>query len=124
MTTWNLVGSSRAAPPRHGLNPAVDRTLRLVAANYARRGAVESVVGILASLKGADPQLAAALLDGLVAGWPQGKSPELSPADRAELAALMAALPANQKDRLLALADRFGQRDIFSGDVKAVLGRL
>jgi len=106
------------------LNPAVDRALRLVAANYARRGAVESVVGILASLKGADPQLAAALLDGLVAGWPAGRSPELTPADRAELAALMAALPANQKDRLLALADRFGQRDIFSGDVKEVLGSL
>ena len=111
-------------PTSGSLNPAVDRTLRLVAANYARRGAVESVVGILASLKGADPKLAAALMDGLVAGWPPGKSPELTPADRAELAALMAALPANLKDRLLALADRFGQRDIFSGDVKGVLENL
>ncbi|MCE9556181.1 MAG: ThuA domain-containing protein [Planctomycetes bacterium] len=127
-TAWfddlTLAEEQGAAVASSSLNPAVDRALRLVAANYARRGAVESVVSILASLKGADPQLAAALLDGLVAGWPQGKSPELTPADRAELAALMAALPANLKDRLLALADRFGQRDIFSGNVKEVLGSL
>jgi len=107
-----------------GMNPAVANALRLVAANYARRGAVESVVGILASLKGADPQLAAALLDGLVAGWPAGKRPELTADDRAELASLMSGLPDNLKDRLLVLADRFGQRDIFTGDAQAVLGSL
>ncbi|MCE9547693.1 MAG: ThuA domain-containing protein [Planctomycetia bacterium] len=103
---------------------ALDKAVKLVAANYARRGAVDSIGGTLSALKGADPRLAGAVLDGFVAGWPQGRAPELTPADKAELAALMAALPANLKDRLLTLADRFGQRDIFSGDVAGVLKSL
>jgi putative heme-binding domain-containing protein len=36
----------------------------------------------------------------------------------------MKALPQDQRDRLLALADRWGQREIFSGDVDAALEAL
>jgi putative membrane-bound dehydrogenase-like protein len=107
-----------------GLHAAVDKVLRLVATNYADRGDVDSIVGTVASLKGANEKLTAALLDGLVAGWPKDTAPKLTPADRAELAALMKALPQGQRDRLVALADRWGQRDIFAGDVQIVLDDL
>ncbi|MCG8583344.1 MAG: hypothetical protein MI757_01360, partial [Pirellulales bacterium] len=113
-----------AAPRLPGLHPAVDRALQLVSKSYSSRGAVESVVAILSSLKDADPQLSATILDGLAAGWPKAVKPDLTSADKAELAALMRSLPQTHRDRLLALADRWGQQDIFSGDVAKAVATL
>src|SRR5205085_11740020 len=92
--------------------------VRIVARSYAARGpAGDSVVTTLAALKGADRDLAASVLDGLVAGWPDGaaSAPKLSDAEKAGVSAAAAALPADQKDRLLVLAGRWGQKDLFAG---------
>ncbi|MEE2706751.1 MAG: PVC-type heme-binding CxxCH protein [Planctomycetota bacterium] len=128
-TAWyddlELIELGPGGPPlESGLHPAVDKVLRLVAENYAGRGDVDSIVGTVSSLKGADEKLTAALLDGLVSGWPADTPPKLTPADLAELATLMKALPQSQRDRLVALADRWNQRNIFGGDVRIVLKQL
>ncbi|MEX2215709.1 MAG: PVC-type heme-binding CxxCH protein [Phycisphaeraceae bacterium] len=113
-------GGSVASP----VTGRVGEVISIVTRHYAQRAPVESVVATLASLKGADENLTGFVLGGLASGWPQGKAPTLSDADKAELAALMKALPEGQRDRLVTLADRWGQRDIFSGDVAAVIDAM
>src|SRR5262249_43525116 len=63
--------------PGSQLAGEVGRVIRLVTAHYAQRGPVESIVPTLAALKGAAPDLAVPVLDGLVAGWPENRAPEL-----------------------------------------------
>ena len=99
-------------------------TVSAVTRNYARRGPVESIVGVLLALKDADPRLAGFVLDGLVSGWPRGTVPPISDPQRADLGALMQALPAEHREGLLALADRWNRRDLFAGSVAATLEGL
>jgi putative membrane-bound dehydrogenase-like protein len=97
--------------------------IKLVTRHYAERAPVESIVATLASVKGANRDTASSILDGLVAGWPEGAStsPKLSDTDKAEIAALGKSLPADQRDRLLVLAGRWGQKEIFAGQMDEVL---
>jgi putative membrane-bound dehydrogenase-like protein len=95
--------------------------IKLVTRNYAERGPSESIVATLSSIKDADRDTAASVLDGLVAGWPADASPKLSDADKAQIAALGKSLPADQRDRLLVLASRWGQKEIFAGQLDEVL---
>jgi putative membrane-bound dehydrogenase-like protein len=97
--------------------------IKLVTRHYADRAPADSIVATLSSIKGADRETAASVLDGLVAGWPDGanSSPKLSDADKAAIAALGKALPADQRDRLLVLAGRWGQKEIFAGQMDEVL---
>jgi putative membrane-bound dehydrogenase-like protein len=92
--------------------------------HYARRAPVDSVVSTLAAAKSADPQLTGLVIDSLAAGWPQGVAPKLADDDIAALQALMKSLSPGTRDRLIALADRWGRRDIFSADVAQVLEDL
>ena len=92
--------------------------------HYASRAPVDSVVSTLSALRGAEPSLAGFVLNGLVAGWPRGTSPAFSESDRAELEKVMDAIPAGSRDRLLALADRWGAREIFARSTEAVLTSL
>jgi hypothetical protein len=91
---------------------------------YARRAPVDSVVATLSTMKSADPTLAAEVVGGLAAGWPDNAAPKLSDADIAELRAVMQALPASAKDRLLALAGRWNRRDLFPEQSEAVVNSL
>ena len=104
-----------------GLPDKIGQTVGIVTRHYAQRAPVESVVATLGSLRSANEELAAFVLDGLINGWPANAAPKLTETDRAELSALMKALPAGQKDRLLSLAARWGRADIFAADAEAVI---
>jgi putative membrane-bound dehydrogenase-like protein len=114
-----LVESADAVIP--GL---VGKVASVVIDHYAHRAPVDSVVATLGSARKADPQLAALVIGSLAEGWPPGVAPQLGDEDVASLQALMKALPQGTRDRLLALADRWGRRDIFSADIAQVLENL
>ncbi len=107
-----------------GLAGAEGKVLGIVTAHYAQRGPVESVVETLAALKNSDPALATVMLEGLVAGWPQGVAPKLTEADAAQLHAVMDALPSAARDRMLALSERWGRQDLFAKEAAAVIQEL
>jgi putative membrane-bound dehydrogenase-like protein len=102
----------------------VGRVVRIVTTHYAQRGPVESIVPTLAALKGASPSLATAILDGLMSGWPMEKAPTLSDADKQTLTTVMESLPESARDRLLALAQRWGQPTLFGASVAAIIDSL
>jgi putative membrane-bound dehydrogenase-like protein len=95
-----------------------------VTRHFARRGPGDSIVTVLSGLKGGEAQLRAFVLDGLAEGWPKGTAPTLSDNDRAELVAVISALPVELRDRLLLLADKWGRRDLFADHVAAVRDSL
>jgi putative membrane-bound dehydrogenase-like protein len=92
---------------------ASGKVLSAVITHYALRAPKDSVVQTLASLKAADPKIATVVIDALAASWPDRTPPDLSAADATELQAVMKALPQTGKDRLLALATKWGKADIF-----------
>jgi putative heme-binding domain-containing protein len=100
------------------------RVVRLVTRHYAQRGPADSIVRTLAALNGASPALAVAVLDGLMSGWPQEKAPSLGAGDQKTLVKLMESLPENARDRLLALAQRWGQPELFGTSVESILNSL
>jgi len=109
---------------RSELSGEVGRVVRLVTTHYAQRGPVDSIVPTLAALKGASPGAATAILDGLVSGWPADKSPSLTAGDKRALAGVMQALPESSRDRLLILAQRWGQPELFGTSVAAIIDSL
>ena len=102
----------------------VGRVVRLVTSHYAQRGPMDSIVPTLAALKGSSPGVATAILDGLVSGWPTDKPPALNAADKQILASVMQALPESARDRLLSLAQRWGQSDLFGTSIAAIIESL
>jgi hypothetical protein len=102
----------------------VGRVVRLVTTHYAQRGPVDSIVPTLAALKGVSAMLALPILDGLVSGWPQGRSPSLGETERQVLTGLMESLPESARDRLLALAQRWGQTGLFGANIAAITDSL
>jgi putative membrane-bound dehydrogenase-like protein len=106
------------------LGGEVGRVVRLVTTHYAQRGPSDSIVATLAALKGSSPGVSLAILDGLLTGWPSEQSPALSAADKQTLAGVMEALPESSRDRLLALAQRWGQPQIFGTAVSTILESL
>ena len=104
--------------------PELDRVVRIVTAHYAQRGPVDTVVQTVAALKSASPSLATVILDGLLSGWPIEKEPMLSDADKRTLTTVMEALPEAARDRLLALANRWGQPNLFGASVATIIESL
>ncbi|HTI72225.1 MAG TPA: PVC-type heme-binding CxxCH protein [Candidatus Limnocylindria bacterium] len=100
------------------------RVVRLVTAHYAQRGPSDTIVQTLVALKGASPGLATAVLDGLVSGWPEDKAPMLAESDKASLTSVMNSMPESARDRLLALAQRWGQPEIFGANFVAIIDAL
>ncbi len=92
-----------------GMSEPVDRALRLVAANYARRGAADSVMTILRSLQGASSSLARGMLEGLIGGWPEDRPVNLSADDVQALHRLAKWMAPEARDALIVLVDRWGQ---------------
>jgi putative membrane-bound dehydrogenase-like protein len=116
-TTASLASGQTSASAKLG------EVMRLVTRHYAQRAPSDSIVATLSAVQGADREMAANVLDGLVAGWPDGanSSPKLSEADRAKIVQLAKAIPADQRDRLLVLANRWGQSDLFAGQLEEIL---
>jgi len=110
--------------PGAELKGEVGRVVRLVTTHYARRAPADSIVATLATLKGAAPGVATAVLDGLMNGWPANQAPSLSAADRETLTALMNDLPESTRDRLLGLAQRWGNAELFGANVAAIIEGL
>jgi len=112
------------AAPGSELPGEIGRVVRIVTTHYAQRGPTESIVGTLAALKGASPSLTVAILDGLMTGWPEDKPPTLDQSQKQTLENLMQSLPESARDRLLALAQRWGQPDLFGTSITSILESL
>jgi putative membrane-bound dehydrogenase-like protein len=113
-----------APAPGTELAGEVGRVVRLVTAHYAQRGPVDSIVATLAALQGAAPALAVPVLDGLVSGWPPDKAPTLGEGEKKKLTRLMESMPESVRDRLLALAQRWGQMELFGANIAAITEAL
>ena len=103
--------------PSPALAGPLGRAVSIVTTNYARRAPADSVVATLASLKDADPALASAVMEGLSRGWPEGQAPKLSDADAAALRSLAGELPAQAREQLVVLAERWGRKDLVAGEI-------
>jgi putative membrane-bound dehydrogenase-like protein len=110
--------------PGSELGGEVGRVVRLVTGHYAGRAPSDSIVATLAALKGSPIGLASAVLDGLVNGWPEGKGPNLSAADKTLLNGLMTAMPEAVRDRLFSMSRRWGQPDLFQSALPAIVAGL
>ncbi len=97
--------------------PAYLRLVERAAAQYAAadpRGRAEAVtVGeLFRKLADADPEVAAAAVNGLAAGWPTGKRAALDPAADKAVGDLLGKLPPASRGRLLRLAAAWGARGL------------
>ena len=110
--------------PGSQLAGEVGRVVRLVTTHYAQRAPMDSIVPTLAALRGASPDLAVPVLDGLVSGWPQDKAPTLGADEKRTIVALMESMPESMRDRLLALAQRGGEPELFGAKVAAIIEAL
>jgi putative membrane-bound dehydrogenase-like protein len=112
------------AAPGSELAGEMGRIVRTVTTHYAQRGPSDTIVATLAALNGASPTLSVAILDGLVSGWPKEKPPTLADADKKVLTGLMDAMSESIRDRLLALAVRWAQPEIFGANITAITESL
>jgi putative membrane-bound dehydrogenase-like protein len=87
---------------------AATRAVRIVAEHVARGGDTRTVGALVARLDKASPETVNALLAGLAAGWPAGKTLDLDADARAKLVALMERLDSAGQLNLALLAGRWG----------------
>jgi putative heme-binding domain-containing protein len=99
--------------------------LRVVATHYAQRGPADSVLTMLRHVRGVDDATAQAVLDGLLAGWPDGVSalPGDAESDQA-LRDLSASLSPDNRARLVTLAQRLGRGALFAEETAAAQREL
>ncbi|MFO0981470.1 MAG: PVC-type heme-binding CxxCH protein [Planctomycetota bacterium] len=89
------------------------RIVRLVTAQYAARGPRDTILDTLAALRGAADDVALAVLDGLLLGWPVGAPLEpFAEDERAAARELADALSIAARARLLGLLDRWHEREL------------
>lgn len=125
MTSYKPTGSNgKASSGGAGLPGEVGRVVRAVTTHYAQRGPTDSIVATLEAVKGTPPEVATPILEGLVAGWPQDKSPELNDSEKKKMVALMDALEEPVRDRLLALSQRWNQPDLFGANLASIIQSL
>ncbi len=105
-------------------NDRLSALVKVVTRHHAERGSEGNIVATLSSLKGAAPEAATIVLDGLSDGWPEDAVPELSSEDKAQLETVMESLPESMRDRLLSLASRWNVPDLFPGRLESVLSSL
>src|SRR5439155_6810781 len=117
-------GFLQAALSCRGPGAEALKVVRLVATHYAHDPASKSIFSTLAALKNASSDLAVALLEGLISGWPAGIAPTGSESDRENLAELMESLPDSARARLVELAQRWGQPEIFRTSVAPIIDSL
>jgi putative membrane-bound dehydrogenase-like protein len=110
--------------PGSELGGEVGRIVRSVTSHYAARGPSDTIVETLVSLKGSPESVGVAVLDGLVNGWPRGTKPTLADADKAALDGLIRTVPTGVRDRLLALALRWGEPGLFQSVLPEIAAGL
>ena len=107
--------------------PKVVEISGIVAEHYARRGAVDSLGGLLAGLTNADPSVANAIVGGLNRGWPVGTAAALGPGAEADLERLLSRLSLDGQAMLIKLLGSWGSErfDRFAqGVTESLYGRL
>jgi putative membrane-bound dehydrogenase-like protein len=109
----------------HGLSLSASagpegKVIEAVVHQYAERGPVDSVAATLAAVSHTDPSVALVVLDSLANGWPRTVAgPNLSEAQVTDLRSLMNTLKPDARNRLLALAERWGRKDLFADQAVA-----
>jgi putative membrane-bound dehydrogenase-like protein len=115
-----MVDAATAAAAHHDLSfleaiasaPAASTTLSemisTVAEHYARGGPGQAGVKLFASLEQAQPSIIAAVLTGLVSGWPEAHPVEVSDTLADQLDRIMQRLEPAQRGGLVKLAARWG----------------
>ena len=106
------------------LQKGLERVIRMVSRHYAGLEAADTIVATLSKMKGASPNVATAVLDGLMEGWPSDLKPALSGEDKEQLEAVMDALPELVRDRLLSLATGWKVDGLFAGRMEASVASL
>jgi putative membrane-bound dehydrogenase-like protein len=102
---------------------SVLEAVRVVSAHHATVDSASGLATALA-LKTAPAVVAAPILDGLTAGWPAGKTPTISADDEKRLQALALGLSDSARGSLIALADRWGRREIFASVIDSTAAAL
>jgi uncharacterized protein len=102
--------------------PALE-TVRIIARHYASSGP-DDVTTATAALQQADPAVAGAVLDGLAAGWPEGKKLLLDDDAKSSLKEELQSFPAETRNKLLVVAQAWGALDLFSDQVTAAVEDL
>ena len=113
-------------PASAGISGPVGKALNVVARHYGQRAPADSVVATLASLKNADAAVATAVIQGLASGWPEEQSaaPKLADADAARLQELYTSLQPETRDHLIALASRWGRRELLTAQIATLVKEL
>lgn len=106
------------------LSTETGAVVQRVTTHYAQRGPVDSIVATLGAVKNAAPDVAVQVLDGLVSGWPKDRAPALGNAEKRVLTDLMDAMPESIRDRMLALAQRWGETKLFGDRFDSVVAML
>jgi len=106
--------------PDSSFRGALSEVVEHVSAHYASRGPIETIVPLLAAVKGASDTVAMAVLNGLVSGWPQGKAPPFSEAEKQTLTGMMQSLPESIRGRLLLLARKWGRGELFADGLAGI----
>ncbi|HEY1187085.1 MAG TPA: PVC-type heme-binding CxxCH protein [Gemmata sp.] len=88
--------------------------LELLAKNYAATGDVSKLNALLlaSSTAGKRSDILAATYDGLAAGWPANKRPQLNELDTDSVAIILKNLPASSRGRFLKLASTWGVKGL------------
>jgi uncharacterized protein len=105
----SLVAWSTREPTASGL-----ATLEALARHYGTTGADDQLSRVLEATqrKEANSKAALAIVNGLAAGWPSGKTAKLTPDAEKAVFALLPKLPAASRGRLLKLASTWGVKGI------------
>ncbi len=116
--------AATGAKPDSPFRPALTKTVRVVAEHFARSPETRDLAPLLAALPSADPAIGEAVVDGLAAGWPNKKIPELSDRSIADLTRLLATLGPSGRPQVVALSQRWKLTGKFAGaaaDVKKAM---
>jgi putative membrane-bound dehydrogenase-like protein len=103
---------------------ALSQVMQRVTRHYASRGPTENIVPVINSLKGCDPIVARPVVEGLLAGWPEGKAPNISASEKESLNLLLHSLPEDAQRALLLLARRWGREDLFAASAANIADTL
>ncbi len=105
-------GSLVALLDRSPETPAAGRIARVVAEHLARDGDGEGSERVIVAAADASPRLAAAVVDGLIAGWPSDAEHTVDRSTDAAMAELLTRLPGVSRGPLVRLARRWGSEEL------------
>ncbi|MEY4692447.1 MAG: hypothetical protein RIT19_2772 [Verrucomicrobiota bacterium] len=103
-------------------SPGAIEVMRTVARHHSAREANSLKLAMAAA--GAPPAVAAAILEGITAGWPAQRQPSLTPDTEARFRAAVAKAPDAGKVALVQLATQWGRNDLVAGQIPGIAQRL